>query len=201
MYLNICGSQAETASERWAYLKANFLENRDHDVLDTLQGQWVLCKQGPEQPLLEHAATFHSLKKQLVDLGAVLASNERYVYTIIKQSLNVTFSEILRPLEVVNRDYIYEQARMELIWLEERCTRQSRCMVLLVYLQWGWLPSQHHLGGKLGMQVRRSGTASVERITIRMIGVSTTSLATAVVGEGTTRVTVRKLKSPRTMSR
>ena len=34
VYMNICNSQAEPANERWTYLRKNFLENKDHDILD-----------------------------------------------------------------------------------------------------------------------------------------------------------------------
>ena len=76
------------------------------------------CKQGPEQPFLEHSAAFHHLRNQLQDLGDALAKDERYLYAIFKRSLNSTFSEILCPLEVVKGGMSYEEAQMELIRLE-----------------------------------------------------------------------------------
>jgi hypothetical protein len=116
--MNICMSQADTAHEQWAYLKKNFLDNKDHDVLDRLQSEWVPCKQGPEQTFLDRSAAFHHLQKQLQDLGDKLATSEQYVFAIFKRSLNTIFAEILRPLEVVRGGLTYKEARTELLCLE-----------------------------------------------------------------------------------
>jgi hypothetical protein len=118
VYRNIAEETGDTPAAMWRTLSGMFLDKQDKDALSNAHTALLQCKQGPEQTFLEHSGNFNHALRLLRDLKDEVVKNEVYVYTLFKQSLNLQYSEILRPLEVTHAGLTYKQAREELLRLE-----------------------------------------------------------------------------------
>ena len=118
VYENIVQTSEDTPYQLWTVLEKIFLERQDKEALSNAQSALLQCKQGPEQSFLEHSGKFNKVIRLLRDLGDTHVKDESYVFTIFKQSLNITYTEVLRPIEVTNRELTYTEARQELLRLE-----------------------------------------------------------------------------------
>ena len=95
-----------------------FLAKQDKEALSNAQSALLQCKQSPEESFLHHSGNFNKIVRLLRDLGDTHVQDEDYVFMIFKQSLNMTYSEVLRPIEVTNTELTYDGARQELLCLE-----------------------------------------------------------------------------------
>ena len=118
VFQNIVRSSKETPFAKWARLEKLFLKKQDAEVLSRAQTALILAKQGPEESILEHAGKFNRAISLLVDLGDQHVEDDKYICCLFKQSLNLQYTEILRPIEVTKPNMSYDDMREELLRLE-----------------------------------------------------------------------------------
>ena len=118
VYENVVHGSNDTPYQIWTVLQKMFLAKQDKEALSNAQSALLQCKQSPEESFLHHSGNFNKIVRLLRDLGDTHVQDEDYVFTIFKQSLNMTYSEGLRPLEVTNTELTYDGARQELLRLE-----------------------------------------------------------------------------------
>ena len=118
VYENIIETSQDTPYEMWKVLQEMFLAKHDDEALSNAQSALLQCKQGPTDSILEHSGRFNKIVRLLHDLDDTHVKDDKYVYTIFKQSLNITYAEVFRPVEVTKGCMTYKEARQELLRLE-----------------------------------------------------------------------------------
>ena len=118
VFQNIVRSSEESPHVKWVRLENLFLKKQDAEVLTRAQTGLLLTKQGPEESMLEHTGKFNRAIRLLVDLRDQHVEDDKYVCCLFKQSLNFTYTEVLRPIEVTKPDMKYDDIREELLRLE-----------------------------------------------------------------------------------
>ena len=118
VYQNITRNSGDSPYVKWKELEAIFLNRQDTEVLTNAQTALITCKQGPEQSILEHTGNFNKAMRLLRDLKDTHVEDGNYVLCLFKQSLNLVYTEVLRPVEITNPTITYDEARQELLSLE-----------------------------------------------------------------------------------
>ena len=118
VYKNICDSSQDTPHAKWTRLRTLFLDINEKEFLSNARTNLLECKQGPDVDIVEHTGEFNNRLRILRDLKDKSVEDPDWVFTIFKESLNITYHEILRPMEAHKRDLDYDTARTELLRLQ-----------------------------------------------------------------------------------